>query len=135
MDKGLRPDGMAAWLLELQEALQHADDCILSELHLEKDLVLNPNKEQQMFSKFDDQTWCNRAAPSGGYLSQVHKKEHDKTRTHSDHEVKKIMLEPTNHKGRMAESGLRTPTVLHPSPFSPSFCTKLFSCQANVHCH
>jgi hypothetical protein len=90
LDKGTRPDGISKMLLELH-ALRYTDDYLISELLLSRKLALGvPSKEPPMFSTFADKSKYNERVPTGRYISQVYKKQHDGNRSHMDREMKKV---------------------------------------------
>ena len=91
-DKGLRPEGIASLLLELH-ALKYTDDVISYELRLERELAFLPEATRPMFSKFDDRNLYNGAVPSGSYLSEVYKSQHEKIRPQLDREMKKVSVD------------------------------------------
>ena len=91
LDKGLRPEGVSEWLLELH-SLKFADDYSVHEVSLERDRTLRPNLQKPMFSKFDDQTQYDGRVPSGSYITSVHKTECERIRPGLDREVKKVSV-------------------------------------------
>lgn len=91
-DKGLRPYGIASWLLELH-ALRYFDAHIQYEIRLARHRSLSPAIVRPMFSKFGDRKFYNGAVPSGLYLSQAYKREHKDIRPQLDREMKKISVE------------------------------------------
>jgi hypothetical protein len=96
LDKGMRADGIADWILELH-SLQYTLDYLSYELRLEKDLAFsNPAEEAPMFSKFDDRKQYNGAVPSSAYLTQMYKREHETIRPHLNQENKKISVRQLN---------------------------------------
>jgi len=91
LDKGIRPETISDWLLELH-ALKYTSDHIAYELLLEKKKAFHPDMNAPMFSKFDDKMKYNGGVPTGSYLSKVYKQEHERIRPQLDREVKKISL-------------------------------------------
>jgi hypothetical protein len=88
-DKGLRPDSISDWLLELH-SLRYMHDVIAYELELQRKRAFQSNFSAPMFSDFDDKTLYNGGVPTGAYVSQVYKQQHQQCRPHMDREVKKV---------------------------------------------